>query len=160
MVSTYFGAPSHLRKPVAPAPATQPRMGSEAQARCDAIQAQFRSEVRDGAALRRDPEPRRSIRREPPPLPQALIPTDDLLMLRLAEELDYARRMLDQMGDALAADPMVLTRHSVALQSVDIVGQIMGHIAAVVRSSDPTGALERIGMADLKGRLQRKQGVG
>jgi hypothetical protein len=50
---------------------------------------------------------------------------------------------------------MVLMRHGVALQSVDIVGQILGHIATVVRSSDPAGAVEQIGMADLKGRLTR-----
>ena len=94
-------------------------------------------------------------RREPPPLPKALIPTDDLLSLRLAEELDYTRRLLDQMGDALTADPSVLMRHGVSLQSIDIVGQILGHIAAIVRSSDPAGAVEHVGMADLRGRLKR-----
>ncbi len=44
----------------------------------------------------------------------------------------------------------------VSLQSVDIIGQILGHIAAVVRSSDPQGAVERIGMGDLKARLTRR----
>ena len=126
----FFGAPAHLRQ--------------TSQARCDSIQAAFRAE-----------EKRPSIRREPPPLPPALKPTDDLLMLRLAEELEYARRMLELMGDDLAADMAVVMRHSVSLQSVDIVGQMLGHIADVVRSSDPGGAVERIGMGDLKGRLTR-----
>ena len=93
-------------------------------------------------ALRREPgniqpvQPRRSAatRRR---LPAALIPTDDALRLRLAEELDYARSMLDLLGDALTADPDILTRHTGPLQSIDIVGQILGHIATVVRSSDP-----------------------
>ena len=98
---------------------------------------------------------RPSIRREAPPLPRAIEPTDDALKLRLAEELDYARRMLDSMGDAFSADPALLVRHSVPLQSIDIVGQILGHIAAVVRSSDPGGAVERIGMCELKARLKR-----
>ena len=121
----YFGAPAHLR---------------QSQAPCDSI----RSE--DG---------RSSIRREAPPLPAALVPSDDELKLRLAEELEYARRLLDTMGDELAADMGVIMRHSVALQSVDIVGQMLGHIANVVRSSDPPGAVERIGMCELKARLQR-----
>lgn len=115
------------------------------QARCDSIQADYRAESGE----------RRSIRREPPPLPLALIPTDDVLRLRLAEELDYARRMLDAMGDELAADGLIVSRHMAALQAVDIVGQLLSHVADVVRSSDPAGAVERIGMCELKGRLKR-----
>ena len=128
----YLGAPPHLR-----------------QSRCDAIQAQYRAEARA-------PE-RRSIRREAPPLPLALIPTDDPLQLRLAEELEYVRRMLDQMGDTLSADPMVVGRHMTSLQTVDIVGQILGHVANVTRSSDPSGAVDRIGMCELKARLTRSK---
>ena len=125
------------------------------QARCDAIQAEFRAEQRDRPSIRREPQPRPSIRREAPPLPKALVPTDDQLRLRLAEELEYARRMLDVMGDKLSGDAGVLMRHGTALQSVDIVGQILGHIANVIRSSDPDGAVDRIGMCELKARLTR-----
>jgi hypothetical protein len=119
-----------------------------AQALCDSIQAEFRAEQTD--------EQRRCIRRDPPPLDPALVPTDDELRLRLAEELEYARRMLDVMGDELSADMAVVMRHAVALQTVDIVGQMLGHIAAVTRSSAPDRAVERIGMCELKGRLTRK----
>jgi hypothetical protein len=121
------------------------KAAEQTQARCDVIQADFRAE----------PKGRRSIRRDPPPLPQALVPTGDPLLLRLAEELDYTRRMLDVMGDELASDGLIVTRHMTALQSVDIVGQILGHIASVIRSSDPPGAVDRIGMSDLKARLTR-----
>jgi hypothetical protein len=138
----YLGAPAHLR-----------------QARCDAVQAAFRAEQQKPSTIRREPGSRPSIRRDPPPLAAALVPTDDLLKLRLAEELEYARRLLDLMGDELSADSGVLMRHAVPLQSVDIVGQIMGHIANVIRSSDPEGAVDRIGMAELKSRLQR-QSIG
>jgi len=125
----YFGKPAHL---------------SSAQARCDSIQADYRAEGQ-----------RRSIRRDPPPVPAALIPTDDDLKLRLAEELDFARRRLDAMGDELTGDMGLVLRHAVALQSFDIVGQMLGHISDVIRSSDPAGAVQRIGMSDLKGRLLR-----
>ena len=60
------------------------------------------------------------------------------------------------MGDALAADMAVVMRHTVALQNVDIIGQLLGHIAAVTRSSAPDRAVDRIGMSDLKARLTRK----
>ena len=135
----YLGAPAHLR-----------------QSRCDAIQAQYRAEAQERSSTARPPE-RRSIRRNPPPLPAALTPTDDPLQLRLAEELEYVRRMLDQMGDTLSADPMVVSRHMTSLQTVDIVGQILGHVANVTRSSDPGGAVDRIGMCELKARLTRSK---
>ena len=119
---------------------------AQSQAQCDSIQAEFRAEA----------PARRSIRRDPPPTPPALLPTDDLLLLRLAEELEYARRMLETMGDTLAADGLLVARHLTALQSVDIAGQILGHVANVIRSSNPEGAVESIGMGDLKARLTRK----
>ena len=130
--SNYSGAPADRR---------------QAQQRCDAIQAAYRAE----------PAPRPSIRlANPPAIDPALIPTDDQLRLRLAEELDYARRLLDVIGDALAADMAIVMRHTVAMQNFDIIGQLLGHIAAVTRSSTPERAVERIGMGDLKARLTRK----
>jgi hypothetical protein len=86
----------------------------------------------------------------PPP------PTDDVLRLRLADELDYARRMIEAMGDNLSADSGVVMRHTVQLQTVDIVGQMIGYIAAVIRSRDPEHAIDGIGMCELKARLQRR----
>lgn len=133
----YFGTPAHLRR---------------AQAAVDAVQAEFRAE-------RAAPE-KRSIRRDKvPPLDPALVPTDDQLRLRLADELDYARRLLEAMGDDLSSDMAMVMRHAVALQSVDIIGQMLGHIAAVTRSSAPDRAVQRIGMGELKGRLTRRGGV-
>jgi hypothetical protein len=120
---------------------------AQSQARCDRIQAEFRAEPKKA---------RPSIRRDPPPMPAALIPTDDVLRLRLAEELDYARRILDSMGNQLSGDPAVIARHMVTLQSVDVIGQLLGHVASVIQSSDPEGAVERIGMSELKSRLTRK----
>ncbi len=64
--------------------------------------------------------------------------------------------MLDAMGEELASDGAVVMRHTAALQSVDIVGQMIGHVANVVRCSLPEEAVERIGMAELKGRLKRR----
>ena len=40
-----------------------------------------------------------------------------------------------------------------ALQAIDIVGQMLGHIANVVRAEDRRQAIERIGMCELKTKL-------
>ena len=74
---------------------------------------------------------------------------------RLAEELDHARRMLEAMGDELALDAAVVTEHGLALQAVDIVGQMIGHIASVVRAERPDAALERIAVCEGKAQLAR-----
>jgi hypothetical protein len=102
---------------------------------------------------------RPSIRREPPPRPADIPPTDDPMRLRLADELDYVRRMLDVMGEQLSADRPTVIRHGVTLQTLDIAGQILGHVAAVTRASDPDEAVSRIGMSELKARLLRRGGL-
>ena len=98
--------------------------------------------------LRRDGAP--ASRPEPVP------PSEDQLSIRLGEELDYVRRLLDATGDLLAADPIFIRRHAVTLQSLDRVAQILGHLGEIIRSSDPHSAVESIGMSDLKARLTRK----
>ena len=108
-------------------------------------------------------EERRPLRRcmpesaAPPAVPAP--PTDDELRIRLGEELDYVRRMLDSLGDHLSGDPILLRRHATSLQSLDIVGQILGHVGAVIRSSDPGSAVGGIGMGDLKARLTRRNSL-
>jgi hypothetical protein len=79
------------------------------------------------------------------------VPND--LDLRLAAELDHARDMLVTMGDELALNQDVVAEHAIALQAVDIVGQMLGHIANVVRAEDRAAAVDRIGMCELKARL-------
>ena len=75
------------------------------------------------------------------------------LDLRLAAELDAARAMLVEMGDELSGSLTVVADHGVALQAVDIVGQMLGHIANVVRAADRAAAVDRIGMCELKATL-------
>ena len=78
-----------------------------------------------------------------------LTPLDQLL----AAELDHARDLLIMMGDELAMSPDIVAEHGMALQAVDIVGQMIGHIANVVRAEDRAKAIEHIGMGDLKAKL-------
>lgn len=76
---------------------------------------------------------------------------------RLAHELDHARLLLEEMGDELATDLEVVSNHGVALQTIDIVMQIMGHIANVVRAQDQYQAVAEIGMHDLKMKLKESE---
>ena len=75
------------------------------------------------------------------------------LDLTLAAQLDHARDLLVTMGDELAMNQDVVADHGVALQAVDIVGQMLGHIANVVRADDRRAAVDRIGMCELKATL-------
>jgi hypothetical protein len=80
---------------------------------------------------------------------RALSPLDHLL----AAELDHARDLLVMMGDELALNRDLVAEHGMALQAIDIVGQMLGHIANVVRAEDPEAAIDRIGMCELKTKL-------
>ncbi|MDQ3077643.1 MAG: hypothetical protein M3Q83_02245 [Pseudomonadota bacterium] len=79
------------------------------------------------------------------------VPTE--LDHRLAAELVHARAMLVTMGDELALSEQVVADHGLALQAVDIVGQMLGHIANVVRAYDQRSAVDQIGMCELKAKL-------
>ncbi len=57
------------------------------------------------------------------------------------------------MGDELALNRDLVAEHGMALQAIDIVGQMLGHIANVVRAEDPDAAIDRIGMCELKTKL-------
>jgi hypothetical protein len=116
--------------------------GLRDQRRVDAIQAQARA---DPAAGRAEPSP-------PAAEAQAL----EGFEARLAEELTYVHRLLESLGDELVSEPIVIQRHARALQSIDLAGQILGHVAAIIVAEDQGAVVERIGMEDLRARLKRK----
>jgi hypothetical protein len=110
----------------------------------DAIQAQVRAE---GAAAR------------PPlfkPAPPRPAPSSDPLDHRIAEELEAIARRLDLLGGTLANDPVLLHRHAVQLQSIDLIKQMLGHLAQVVATDEKEKAVALITLTELKARLQRK----
>jgi hypothetical protein len=104
---------------------------------------------------------KKPIRREPLRSEAAPPParTDNALRLRLADEIDYARRMLAALGDELSMVAAVVAGVGSGVLSVVVVAQVLGHLAAVVRAEDAEQAVERIGMAELKARLKRRGGV-
>jgi hypothetical protein len=121
------------------------RLRASTQADCDAIQAEARRVDGRPSILRAVPVPR-------------LEPTTDLIETRLAEEIAFTRRMLEALSDQLSSDPLLLQRHPHSLQSFDIIGQTLSHLATVIGASDKAAAISRIGMQDLKARLARPSG--
>lgn len=106
------------------------------------------------AALRADIEAgNRSLFKPPPPNPGR---SDSVLEQRIAEELELVVRKLEQLGDILASDPILLHRHAPQLQSIDLMQQLLGHLARVVAARDKTMAVDRISLRELSSRLKRR----
>lgn len=106
------------------------------------------------AAVRNEAEPgRRSIFKPAPPRPQ---PSTRQIDHRIAEELEYVQRRLEQLGNVLSDDAILLTRHSASLQSIDLMKQILGQLSRVVAAQDKEDEAELITLTELKGRLTRK----
>lgn len=117
--------------------------GLRDQRRVDALQAEARSEMTSGRALHDSSEM----------APSAATPDLDS---RLAHEIGYVQRLLENLGDELTNDLFLVQRHGQSLQSLDLVSQILGHVAAILHAEDKASVIEEIGMEDLKARLKRK----
>jgi hypothetical protein len=90
------------------------------------------------------------------PAPAHAASSANMLDARLGEELQAVRRQLDQLGDILSHDPILLSRHAHALQGLDRVDQVLAHLATVMGRENKSAAVEQISMSDLKARLQRR----
>lgn len=74
---------------------------------------------------------------------------------RLAEELAFVQRLLASLGDQLIGDAAVVQGHARGLQDLDLAGQILSHLAAIIMADDQAATIDRIGMEDLRSRLKR-----
>ncbi len=138
-----FGGPTPVTEWTGGKPRTIDCTGLRDQRRVDAIQAEARADPVTGRALRSSEGP-------------ATNPVSQDLDARLADELGYVQRLLEGLGDELIADLLLIQRHGKSLQSLDLVGQILGHVAAILRAEDKAAVVEDIGMEDLRARLKRK----
>ena len=139
-----FGGPTPVNEWTGGKPRPLDCTGLRDQRRVDAIQAEARADAAMGSALRAP---------APTPAPPAVLPDLDK---RLADELGYVQRLLEGLGDELIADLLLVQRHGKSLQSLDLVGQILGHVSAILRADDKAAVVGEIGMDDLRARLKRK----
>lgn len=115
---------------------------SRGQARVDTIQAAVRANIPAASPrIRADADPEE---------------LNENLDARFAEELEHVRRLLVKMGNELTEEPIMVQRHSAALQGFDLACQILGHLADVMTAQDRGAAVGAIGMDDLRARLRRK----
>lgn len=124
-----------------PAPA---KVLPEHQRQVDAIQAALRSEAAPA---------RPNLFKPPPPRPA---PSTSLLDHRVAEEMEYIVRQLEQLGGILANDSILLVRHAAQLQAIDLMKQSLRNLASVVAAEDKALAADLITLTELKARLRRK----
>lgn len=115
------------------------------QREVDAMMAEIRANMAAAA--------KRPLFKEPPPRP-ALSSQD--IDHRIAEEIEMIRRRLDQIGDALIGDPILLHRHATALQGLDLTNQVLAHLAEVIKAEDKTAGADAVRMDDLRARLKRR----
>ena len=80
----------------------------------------------------------------------------DVLNSRLAEEILLVARIIEQLGEDIADEPLMIARHSHSLQQLDVAVQTLGHIARIISADDPKSVLDVIGMKELVARLRRK----
>ena len=74
---------------------------------------------------------------------------------RIAEEMRSLARRLESLGDSLASDPILLFRYQRQLQDIDVMMQILGHLATVTEAKDQLWAAKAIGRESLQRRLLR-----
>lgn len=96
---------------------------------------------------------KRPLFKEPPPRPAV---SSNEIDHRIADELDMIRRRLDQIGDALIADPILLNRHATSLQGLDLTNQVLAHLAEVIKTDDKVKGADAVKMDDLRARLKRR----
>jgi hypothetical protein len=90
------------------------------------------------------------------PAPPRLASSESEIDHRIAEELAMMRRRLEQLGDVLSREPVLLQRHGSSLQSIDLMMQQLGHLAAVIATADKAAAAEQVSLQELRQRLTRK----
>ena len=86
---------------------------------------------------------------------QTALPEIVGLDAKLAEEIALVRRSLEDMGDAMTDDPVVVQRHHKLLQNFDLSCQILDHIARILTAEDRRAAVAKVGMDELRARLTR-----
>ena len=75
---------------------------------------------------------------------------------RLAGELDAARRTLEELALRLCLDPVVFERHAEPLQQFDQLGQVIGEVATILRTT--ASAPHAIGAVRLEAMRDRLAG--
>lgn len=122
--------------------------GPAQQRLIDEIKAEIRDSIEPG---------RPRLFKPPPPRPE---PSADPIEHRMVEEIECIRRHLDLLGSTLANDLVLVRRYAAQLQSIDLVNQLLGHLASVIGAEDKALAVEQVRNPELRARLKRRPLAG
>jgi len=90
------------------------------------------------------------------PAPPRLAASQNEIDHRISEELATMRRRLEQLGDVLSRESVLLHRYGAQLQSIDLMMQQLGHLATVIAAEDKAAAAEQVSLQELRQRLNRR----
>ena len=90
------------------------------------------------------------------PAPARPAPSSNPIEHRMAEEIECIRRHLDLLGSTLANDLVLVRRYTTQLQSIDLVNQLLGHLANVIAADNKALAIDQVGHQELRARLKRR----
>ena len=82
-------------------------------------------------------------------------PSPIILRERLIEEIGFAERLFEALGDSLADDPHVVARFGKQLQSLELGCKILQNVAYLLGHDDPRDAVDQVGLHEMKARLLR-----
>lgn len=80
---------------------------------------------------------------------------ENIVNLRLREELLYVTRIIEEVGQILVKDPFLRVRHYSSLQQLDIGKQMLSEIAQLVPMDDKLSHISHIATGPMRGRLLR-----
>lgn len=82
-------------------------------------------------------------------------PLSHKLRMKIADELDCARKEIEQLGGLLCSDPDLVAAHMTSLQALDMIGQQQLALAAILRADDPQAAIAGTTLEQLRKRLEQ-----
>lgn len=82
--------------------------------------------------------------------------TDEMVLRRSSEEIDYVSRSIESIATLLLNDPVLKLRHATSMQQLAIAQQILLDISAIIKSEDKGLAVMSCTNSPLRSRLARK----
>ncbi len=80
---------------------------------------------------------------------------NSLIEKRLAEEIAFAARLIENFGDTLSRDAVICNRYPTQLQNISIALQMLTEISYIVSSNDKLAEVESRSTGPMKARILR-----
>ena len=75
--------------------------------------------------------------------------------LRLADELLYVSRIVEEVGELLVKNPLLKVRHATSLQNLDMGQQMLSELAQIVKAEGKLDIVSQVATGSMRQRLLR-----